>query len=291
MTSADPQLEQRLTDHVRALADHIGPRGLFAPEALSAAADLIEGCFESMGYSVWREPVDAPGGLSHNIVAERPGTEPDPGVWLVGAHYDTVEGTPGADDNASAVAVLLEMAREFTRVDPKQTVRFVAFTNEEMPHFSTQSQGAMVHAAGCRERGEQVHLMASLEMLGYYTDAPGSQAYPAGLSACYPDTGNFVAVIGSMRHGIKLKRLVGAFRKVSGFPCEYLATPFWMPALVRSDHFAFWLHRYPAVMITDTADFRNPHYHSGLDTPDTLDFAAMAQVSHGFAKAFARLAG
>lgn len=288
--SSNAALEQRLSGHVSALADGIGPRGLFAPEALAQAQKYIHDQLEDMGYTVRREPVAAEQGLSHNLVVERTGSHPDAGIWLPGAHYDTVEGTPGADDNTSAVAVLLEMARAFATSTPKQTVRLVFFTNEEMPHFSTRSQGAMVHAAGCRARKEKILMMASLEMLGYYSDKPGSQHYPAGLSACYPDVGNFVAMVGSLRHGRVLRRLVSAFKRC-GFPCEYLATPFWFPALVRSDHFAFWLHRYPAVMITDTADFRNPHYHSAGDTPDTLNFGAMTQVTQGLVDAFLRLSG
>lgn len=274
---------------MHALAGEIGPRGMFRPHALRAAAEYIRGEMQRMGYAVTAEPVIASGRVSHNLIAERPGTEPDGGIWLAAAHYDTVASTPGADDNASAVAALLEMARDFTERAPRDTMRFAAFTNEEFPHFASSAQGAMVHAAGCRDRRERIRLMASLEMLGYYNPEPGSQRYPLGLSACYPDTGDFLALIGLLRHGRALRRLVAAFREATNFPCEYLATPFWLPALVRSDHFAFWQHGFPSVMATDTADFRNPHYHGPSDTPDTLDYPALARVTQGLSGAFARL--
>ncbi|MBI5135749.1 MAG: M20/M25/M40 family metallo-hydrolase [Nitrospirae bacterium] len=284
-------LADRLRDHVRFLADGVGPRGLFAPDALAAAADGLATRLEGMGYPVRREAAHAAEGLSHNLVAERAGAGHNPDVWLVGAHYDTVPTTPGADDNASGVAVLLEIARAFGASAPWDTVRFVCFTNEEMPYFSTNSQGAMVHAKGCRARGERVRLMLSLEMLGFYSGAPDSQRYPLGVGLCRPRQGNFVAMVGSRRHGRVLRDLVAGFQAASDFPVQHLATPVWMPALVRSDHFAFWLNGYPAVMVTDTADFRNPHYHGPADTPDTLDYDAMARVTTGLAGALMRLAG
>ncbi|MDH5525832.1 MAG: M20/M25/M40 family metallo-hydrolase [Nitrospirota bacterium] len=287
-------LEQRLRRHVDRLAGEIGPRGLFAPAAYRAAADYIDAELASGGYEVTREPVpapkDMPDAVCHNLVAERPGTDPA-GIWLIGAHYDTVPGTPGADDNASAVAALLEMARHFAGVSPRDTVRFVALANEEMPHFTRPSHGAMAHAAGCRRRGEKIRLMASLEMLGYYTDQPGSQRYPAGLGACYPDTGNFLGIIGGLVNTGRIKRLAAGFRASTDLPCQVLITPVWAPALVRSDHFAFLLNRYPAVMITDTADFRNPHYHSAADTPNSLDYPRMAAAVTGLCGAFERLSG
>ncbi|MDH4229168.1 MAG: M28 family peptidase [Nitrospirota bacterium] len=295
----DPHLESRLRGHVQRLAGEIGPRGLFRPEALTAAENYIRDTWEQMGHAVTREPVAAANGLSHNLIVERPGSV-NGNLWLVGAHYDTVATTPGADDNASAVACLLEIARFFSpaprssppsRGRPCDTLRLVAFTNEEMPHFSGRSHGAMVHAAGCRQRRERIRMMLSLEMLGYYTDDPNSQRYPAGLGALYPQQGNFIAMVGTLRGLFTLRRLVAGFRDTVDFPCQYLASPVWLPAISRSDHFAFWLHRYPAMMITDTADFRNPHYHTPADTPDTLNYTALAQVTQGLCGTLSRNAG
>jgi Zn-dependent M28 family amino/carboxypeptidase len=284
-----PTLDSRLKRHVHTLCE-IGPRGLFAQERLHAATHYICQELNDMGYTVGLEPVECPDGLSHNVIAEFPGSETPNNVWLAGAHYDTVATTPGADDNASAVAILLEMAREFAERQGKETLRFVFFTNEEMPYFSTKSQGAMVHAAGCQEQGEKIQLMASLEMLGYYSNEPGSQKYPIGVGKGLPDTGNFVAFVGTKKNTERLNSLVSVFKANTHVPTQMLATPIWTPSLIRSDHFAFVLHKMPAVLITDTADFRNPNYHSENDTPNTLNYTIMAGVTLGLVEAFAGMA-
>ncbi len=294
-------LAARLRDHVTTLADTIGPRGLFDPPALHRAEGWIAEQLAAMGHTVGREPVTAAEGISHNVMVEISGQplNKQPGIWIVGAHYDTVADTPGADDNASAVAILLEMARALRAIRPAQTIRLVFLTNEEAPWFTTPGQGAMVHAQGCRARGEPVRLMASLEMLGYFTDAPDSQRYPPGIPArsvtsspgCRPEVGNFVAFVGSKNSAARLTELVNGFHTATHLPSQTLAAPVWAPALIRSDHYAFVLHRYPAVLITDTADFRNPHYHSPADTPDTLNYTAMAHVTRGLVAGFSRLAG
>ena len=198
------------------------------------------------------------------------------GDVVVGAHYDTVPGSPGADDNASGVAVLLELARLVP-----SGVRFVAFANEEAPYFLGPEMGSFVYA---RERAAKVRAMFSLEMLGYYSDAPGSQNYPAPLGMFYPDRGDFVAFVGDLGARALLRKALGIFREKASFPSEGLAAPSFIPGVAWSDHWSFRKHGCPAIMITDTAFYRYPHYHRASDTPDKLDYERMARVTLGLAE-------
>ena len=198
------------------------------------------------------------------------------GDLLVGAHYDTVPGSPGADDNASGVAVLIELARLVP-----SGVRFVAFANEEAPYFLGPEMGSFVYA---RERGAKLRAMFSLEMLGYYSDVPGSQNYPAPLGMFYPDRADFIAFVGDLGARGLIRRSIESFRKHARFPSEGLAAPSFIPGIAWSDHWSFRKHGYPAVMITDTAFYRYPHYHRASDTPDKLDYERMARVTLGLAE-------
>ena len=203
---------------------------------------------------------------------------------VVGAHYDTVPGSPGADDNASAVAVLLELAAM------KLPVRFVAFANEEVPYFSSPAMGSFAWAKRARERGERIRAMFSLEMLGYYRDAPGSQRYPFPLGFFYPDRGDFIAFVGDLGARSLVRNSISLFRQTSAFPSQGVAAPGLVPGVTWSDHWAFRQHGYPAIMVTDTAFYRYRHYHQATDTPDRIDFTRMAKVVDGLAKAVASLA-
>jgi hypothetical protein len=196
------------------------------------------------------------------------------GAIVVGAHYDTVPGSPGADDNASAVAVLLELAAM------NLPVRFVAFANEEMPYFLGPEMGSFVYA---RDRGAGVRAMFSLEMLGFYRDTPGSQRYPPPLGLFYPDRADFVAFVGDLGARQLVHRAIGAFRRHAKFPSEGVAAPGFIPGVTWSDHWAFRRHGYRAIMVTDTAFNRNPYYHLPSDTPDKLDYERMARVTLGLA--------
>jgi Zn-dependent M28 family amino/carboxypeptidase len=200
---------------------------------------------------------------------------------VVGAHYDTVPGSPGADDNASAVAALIELAG-MLRGEPLP-IRFVAFANEEEPHFMGPDMGSWVSAKRSRDRGENISAMLSLEMLGYYRDEPGSQRYPAPLGLFYPSRANYIAFVGDLGAFGLVRRSVAAFRKHSSFPSQWLAGPASIPGITRSDHWSFRTLGFPAIMVTDTAYNRNPHYHKASDTPDTLDYGRMAQVTLGLA--------
>lgn len=280
---------QRLHADVDVLAGEHGRRRVFNPLVYAAAARYLEVRFQEGGleptreeFSIHRE--DGIEALCANVMAEIPGVLNPSRVVVIGAHYDSCQGTPGADDNASGVACMFELAtrlnarRSVDSLFPACTVRFVCFANEEPPHFMTEEMGSRVHASGARGRGEDIALMISLEMLGYYDDAPGSQAYPPLLSAFYPDTGDFVAVVGNLGAVGHVRRLVGNWRAHAPFPCEGVALPSGIEGIGYSDHWSFWKADYPAVMVTDTSFFRNPHYHLMSDRPGTLDYERMARV-------------
>jgi Zn-dependent M28 family amino/carboxypeptidase len=201
-----------------------------------------------------------------------------------------VRGCPGANDNASGIAALLELARWFADQTPERTLRFVAFTNEERPFFGTSAQGSMAYARAARRRGDSIRLMVSLETMGYYSDAPGSQGYPPLFRLFHPDRGNFLGLVSDLRSRSAMRRLAEAFRSTSDFPLETTATFPFVPGVAWSDHRSFWRQGYPAVMVTDTAFYRYRHYHRRTDSADKLAYPAFARATQGLARAFAALA-
>ena len=258
LTPEEGALAARLRAHVRALARAERNQDLETP------ARYIE---QALGE----------GGRSHEFTSggrKVRNIELGSGDIVVGAHYDTVPGSPGADDNASGVAVLIELSRMVPGM------RFVAFANEEAPYFLGPEMGSFVYA---RERGAGVKAMFSLEMLGYYRDAPGSQTYPAPLGLFYPDRADFIAFVGDLGALGLVRKSIGAFRRNAKFPSEGLAAPSIIPGVSWSDHWSFRHHGYPAVMVTDTAFYRYPHYHLPSDTPEKLDYERMARVTLGLA--------
>ncbi len=283
-------LRGRLRSHVRALAEEIGERHVWRPEALRAAADSIEQAFRDAGLEPRRLPVPSGGQVFHNLEVRLPGSGATDEILVVGAHYDTVRGTSGADDNASGVAVLLELARLLRGAELARDIRLVAFVNEEAPHFGSDTMGSLSYAREARARGDAIVGMLSLEMLGHYSDAPGSQAYPPLLGLVYPDRGNFLAFVGNLRSRRLVRRVTGVFRRHAEMPSEGLAAPELLRDIFRSDHWAFWEMGWPAMMLTDTANFRNPHYHGPGDTWDKLDYARMARLTPALAETLAQLA-
>ncbi|MFT7461176.1 MAG: Zn-dependent M28 family amino/carboxypeptidase, partial [Planctomycetota bacterium] len=210
---------------------------------------------------------------------------------VVGAHYDTVLLSPGADDNASGVSALLEIARGLHGERLSKTVRFVAFANEEWPFFGREKMGSYVNAEHSRDRNERISGMISLEMLGYYSKESYSQAYPRPLNHFYPHQANFIAFVSNISSRKLLHETIGEFRRVSQFPSEGLIAPqFLVPDIKRSDHSSFWSYGYPAVMVTDTSNYRNRNYHTLRDRPDTLDYDSMARVVAGLQKTIMSLA-
>jgi hypothetical protein len=289
LTALERAVGGRLRAHIEHLAGEIGERNLQRPAALAAAARYIASGFAAP-YTIDELAFDAHGVRVHNVVAERAGR--GEGVVVIGAHYDSVPDCPGANDNASGVAALLETARLLAPADPARTLRFVAFPNEEAPYFDTDAMGSLQYARRCRAAGEDVVAMLSLETLGCYRDEPGSQVYPLGLGAVgYPPAGNFVAFVGDTTSRDLVLRTIDTFRRTTQFPSEGLAAPAWVPGVGWSDHAAFWREGYPAVMVTDTAPFRYPEYHTPEDTPERLDYDRLARVTLGLARVIADLAG
>ena len=286
---SEPQkmLEAELRSYVHDLAGTIGERNLFHPKELAAAADYIRAVLGRSGYQVKRHQYRVSGQACENLDAEILSQDHSDHIVLIGAHYDSVQGSPGANDNATGVAAMLALARAFARMQPSRTIRFVAFTNEEPPLFQSRHMGSRVYARTCHERGEHIVLMLSLETIGYYSDEPGSQAYPFPFSFFYPSTANFIAFVSNMDNAPWVKRLLEAFRRHARFPSEGGALWEWVPGVAWSDHWSFWQEGYPAVMITDTAPNRYPHYHTSTDTPDKVDFARMARVVSGLERVIA----
>jgi len=281
----------RLRRHVQALAGEIGERNVWRPAALAAAAAYIRGEFEALGYAVMAQTYRVNDIDCDNIEVVISGAVRPEQIILVGAHYDTVEGSPGADDNASGVAGVLELARRLRGARPARTVKLVAFVNEEPPFFFFGEMGSKVYAEAARRRGDDIRVMLSLEMLGCYLDAPGSQAYPLLLRWFYPQQGNFIAFVSNLRSRARLREVVAAFRAHSDFPSERLVSPSFVPGVSWSDQLSFWRQGYAALMVTDTAFYRYPHYHSPLDTPEKLCYPEMARVVEGLGSALLLLAG
>ncbi|NLF38633.1 M28 family peptidase [bacterium] len=280
-TSALELLAASLSNDVHVLAGEIGERNFFRPERLDEAAGYIESNLAASGYAVERHAFTARGKDYVNLAAERYGAALSNEIVVVGAHYDTVAGTPGADDNASGVAALLALARMNATNTPARTLRFVAFANEEPPFFWSDDMGSRRYAMRCAERNERIVAMIALESIGFYTDAENSQRYPPPFSLFYPSRGNFIAFVANLSSRGLVKRAAAAFKEHSTFPVESAAVPGWTPGVWWSDHWSFWKEGYAAFMVTDTAPFRNPEYHEPFDTPEKLDYGRMAQVVEG----------
>lgn len=274
-----------LERYVRVLSEDIGERNLDTYKSLRAAAFWIESSMgpSNMGYAVDRQNYEVEGQAVWNVVAELKGLQRPDEIIVVGAHYDTVPGCPGANDNGTGVAALLSLANAFSGSQPSRTILFVAFVNEEPPHFQTEAMGSVVFADWLEKKGARVKGMVSLETIGYYTDEPGSQSLPEGVPRDqFPEVGNFVAMVGNPASK-DLVDLAAAAYEETGAPVP--ALPVTLPESVDgvgwSDHWAFWQVGYPAFMVTDTAPFRYAHYHEPTDTPDKIDFERYTEVVKG----------
>ncbi len=277
-------LRDALRDDVDTLARKIGDRNVFRHENLAAAAAFLETSLAEAGYEVARQEFEVFDITCVNLEAEITGASRPEEIVVVGGHYDSVFGCPAANDNASGTAATLALARAFAGTKPARTVRFVLFTNEEPPHFQTPQMGSLVYARRCRARGERIVAMLSLETIGYYSDADDSQGYPFPFGLFYPTTGNFIAFVGNVSSRGLVRDCVASFRRHARFPSEGGALPSFIGGVGWSDHWSFWQEGYPALMVTDTAPFRYPHYHTHEDTPDKLDYDRMALVVAGLEK-------
>lgn len=284
MSSPEPQtisLPERLRGHVTRLAAEIGERNVFRPEALHAAEAYIRDTWTTQGFDVTTQNYTVRDVRSANLEVTQRGLERPDQIILVGAHYDSVLGSPGANDNGSGVAALLELTRLCAEHAPGMTLRFVAFVNEEPPFFFTPRQGSMVYSRMAKRRGDDIRLMISLETMGYYRSERRSQRYPPLFGHFYPDTADFIAFVSNFRSRAAMRRLAKAFGQASDFPLQTTATFSLVPGVCWSDHLSFWLRRYRALMITDTAFYRYPWYHSAMDTAEKLDYQRFARVTAG----------
>jgi Zn-dependent M28 family amino/carboxypeptidase len=281
-------LASNLRDHVTHLAHRIGERHLWRGGSLARAADYIESSMVRYGYTPTRQNYTAYGKTVSNIIAETAGPHTD--SIVIGAHYDTVPGSPGADDNASAVAGLLELARLAASPPGRLKHIFVAFVNEESPAYGSDYMGSVQYVKLLTKERRSIRFMICLEMIGYFRkDRP--QNYPIGLMRrFYPKSGDFIAVVGDFKSGRLVHWLARNIQRFGGLKTAALVAPRHFGGIDRSDHLAFWNHGYRAVMVTDTANFRNPNYHRESDTVDTLDFEMAARVVAGLYGALRHLA-
>ncbi len=284
------QIVVSLRNHVSRLAADIGERNVYRPAALHAAEQYVRQSWAEMNYEVQAQEYEVEGVRSANLEINVRGNRYPDQILLIGAHYDSVYGSPGANDNASGVAALLELSRLFKSASPSRSLRFVAFVNEEPPFFLSRQQGSMRYAREARRRGDDIRLMLALETIGYYRDERGSQRYPPLFRHFYPDRGNFIAFVSNLKSRRQLRRLAAAFHACSDVPIQQAATFAWVPGVSWSDHHSFWQHGFPAVMVTDTAPYRYPYYHSADDTPEKLDYETLAAVTLGLYRAWAALA-
>ena len=301
------ELQSRLRRHVEKIGSEIGERNVWRPRELNAAADYIAANLTTNGYKVNTQFFRVAGVDVRNIVADADEEIAGRELVVIGAHYDTVPGCPGANDNGSGIAALLEVARccaEVTR-GAERRLRLVAFVNEEPPFFQTEHMGSLVFARAARERGERIVAMVSLETIGYYSDEPESQQYPVSPRVIAPFVlsgraeklrrgrlsreGDFIAFVANTASRALLRKCMRAYMSAASVPVEGAAAPGWIPGVGWSDHWAFWQCGYPALMVTDTAPFRYPDYHLATDTPDKLDYERFAEVVRGLIATVAAL--
>ncbi len=290
MSPQQTALRDELRWHVEKLGGEIGERNVYQPRRLRAAAEYVEGRFINAGFKVARQSFTAMGEACHNLAIELPGKTRHGEIVVIGAHYDSVFGSPGANDNGTGVAGVLALARAWAGREPERTVRFVAFVNEEPPFFQTSQMGSLVYARSCRERGDKIVAMLSLETMGCFNSEKGSQKYPFPMGLFYPSRGDFIGFVGNTANGGLVRLCVKVFRQQASFPSEGGALPGALPGIGWSDHWAFWQAGYPALMVTDTAPFRYAHYHSAADTPDKVDYDRLARVVDGLDKVITDLA-
>jgi hypothetical protein len=284
------ELAARLSEDVRVLSTTIGERSIPRTGSLEATSEYLRMNLRQAGYTAVEERYSAGGQGVSNIEASLIGSDPANGTIVVGAHYDSVAETVGANDNASGVAATMELARLLQGSKLRRTVRFVFFVNEEPPYFQTNDMGSLVYARQLRHANVPVSAMISLETIGFYSDVSGTQKYPPVLGLFYPSRGDFIGFVGNQESRDLVRRSIRKFRESTSFPSEGVAAPADWPGIGWSDHWSFWQEQYPAIMITDTAVFRYPHYHTQLDTYDKIDFQRMARVVEGVGRVVESLA-
>lgn len=287
--AAPASMAQNLERHVRAIAS--SEHNTAHPKALEASARYIESTLSALGLKVARQEFKADGQTVRNIEVVLGSGKPAQRVFIVGAHYDSAPGAPGANDNGSGSAALLELARLFKplQLNAGTELRLVFYVNEEPPFFTGPDMGSMRHAKAMREQKQPIKGVWILETIGHYSKARNSQRYPPGLEKLFPDTGDFLAIVSTTESKQLVDRTLAAFKAASDFPAQGLAAPSSMAGVTLSDHASYIRYGFPALMFTDTAFMRYPHYHTAQDTPDKVDYASLAQVVQGLSKAIPAL--
>lgn len=283
MTIEKRAIAARARRCVMELSTRFPSRNGLNPRALHGAAEFVEGEFRALGFDVVAQEYSSHGVPVRNLAVIKPGTDSAMPCIVLGAHYDSVIGTPGADDNASGVAALLELARLLKDFSSQRAIHFVAFPHEEPPYFYTQLMGSRHYAKRLKENGHKVHAMFALEMLGY-AGAMTPQKYPflfLRQLGGYPRYGNYIALVGNLRSMTLVRRVKRIMQQACSIGVESLSAPGFLPPLFLSDHSSFWRYGFPGIMVTDTAFLRNPNYHLPSDTADTLNYTFLADVVLG----------
>lgn len=294
MTLETDAIRENLVQHVDRIAGLIGIRTLRHPTALNATIGYITQQWTKIGYDVAQQTYQVPEGeTATNLIVETAGSRRPEKIIILGAHYDSTPNTPGADDNASAVAVLLEVSRLLKPHVGRRTIRYVAFACEEAPYFNLEAMGSQHHARTARQASERILGMLCLEMVGYFVDTPDSQKIPTAIPKLFhplfPTVGNFLAAVGNLRSWNLNWQFRRGFKRGTQLPLWSLNLPETIGDIRRSDNSSFWDQGYPALMLTDTSYLRNANYHQPTDTPETLDYDRMTQVALGVAAAVKRL--
>jgi hypothetical protein len=290
LRSPELALQARLKQDVTELSDKIGPHNEFSYQSLNAARAFLKKSLSDAGYQVREQEYKIKEQSFYNLEVEKKGTERPNEIVVIGGHYDSAFTSPGANDNGTGAAATLELARIFADLSPKRTIRFVEFTNEEPPFFWTDDMGSLVYAKSLKQKNENVVAMLSLETMGYFSDKAGSQQYPSPMNLLYPNKGNFIGFVGNLGSRELLRRSIVSFRRHNAFPSEGAALPNWVPGVGWSDHWSFWQQGYPGIMVTDTATFRYPQYHTEEDTVDKIDFDRFTRVVAGLVNVIGDLA-
>jgi hypothetical protein len=291
LNARERELTSALRRHVDQLATEIGERNAGRVWELASAADYLAAELEGAGYGVDRQGYEVNNGAvaALNLSVEVPGGRRGDEIVVVGAHYDSSRGSPGADDNASGTAAVVELARAARAIKPDRTLRFVCFTNREPPFFRTPEMGSAVYARRSAERGEKIVAMVSIESIGFFVDTPNSQRHAPELATSFPKAGNFIAVIGDPRAAKLVSSVVTTLTQHTTVPVQSAVLQGDVDQSASSDHWSFRDMGYPAVMVTDTAPLRSPHHHQTSDTPQTLDYDRMARVVSGLEAVVAEL--
>lgn len=290
LSADEKKLRDELRIEVDMLAVTIGERNVPRYSGLHEAAEYLREQLTAAGYEVRSDPFSVDGKKCENLEVELRGTTKPDEIVIVGGHYDSVSGSPGANDNGSGAAAVLALARRFAGKKFDRTLRFVEFVNEEPPYSYSDLMGSVRYAKECRFRQENVVAMFSIETIGYYSEGKATQQYPFPVGLFYPNTADFIAFVGNTESAPLVRQSVEIFRRTTQFPSEGGALPAAIPGIGWSDHWSFWQQGYPGVMVTDTALFRYPHYHTASDTPDHLDYDRMARVVMGLSHVITSLA-